>query len=430
MGEQASRLLEILRQGCRPAADLAKTLQEISDEPVRTTDEAHAVCDLLKSLPARSRQPDLIVSPLHVLAGLFQQVESEEAFEVLALEGIPELCRIFDELVDSGDEKTESDLMFVLKILAIYQTEEGTRRVIQAARRPLNPDGFMWSVILQQYGEEHPQTDDLLRELNVPLPAGFLRVALLDCANMAARSGREGDHPFDSWTGTQQLEAWLTSTDESEFSYAVSAAAALPFISPPERDQLLAVALDHPGLDVQMEGAWAAVRIGNESGVKLLSRWCLDPRRSARAARYLTELGLEQSIPEASRDPDFVAMAELCEWLAHPQEFGRPPDRIELYDTRRLYWPPTDDERPVWLFLYRYRPTEEGEHEEVGLGMVGSITFALFGEATADLSPVEAYALHCGWELEVNRDPRAPAERSIENGLRLLREQNPELDAE
>ena len=62
--------------------------------------------------------------------------------------------------------------------------------------------------------------------------------------------------------------------------------------------------------------------------------------------------------------------------------------------------------------------------------MVGGLsTFALFGENSPDLKPVEVYALHCCWELQFNKDDRAPAERSVAAGLAILRESNPELAA-
>ena len=95
-------------------------------------------------------------------------------------------------------------------------------------------------------------------------------------------------------------------------------------------------------------------------------------------------------------------MAEMIQWLEYPTEFGRAPDHIEVYDHRRLFWPPTKDERDVWLFRYRYE--EEGGEPEEGVGMVGSVTFALFGEATADLPPEDIYALHCVWELQQEGD--------------------------
>ena len=52
--------------------------------------------------------------------------------------------------------------------------------------------------------------------------------------------------------------------------------------------------------------------------------------------------------------------------------------------------------------------------------MVGSITFALVGETTPDMTPEDAYGVHCCWELEVNDDPRAPKKRSAKAGRKLL----------
>ena len=138
------------------------------------------------------------------------------------------------------------------------------------------------------------------------------------------------------------------------------------------------------------------------------------------ACTYLRELDREEAIPERANDPTFKATAEMSHWLSHPNEFGRIPDELELFDTREIFWPPTNDRRQVWLFKYRYLPEEPGGESEVGIGMVGSITFVLFGEATDNLSPEDVYALHCCWELQFKDDPRAPEERSIEIGRQIL----------
>ena len=70
---------------------------------------------------------------------------------------------------------------------------------------------------------------------------------------------------------------------------------------------------------------------------------------------------------------------------------GRPPDDIVQVETRQLYWPPTRDKRQLWVFRYRY-DKEDGEADE-GLGMVGSITWAMFNSNTAELSPEDVYGL-------------------------------------
>jgi hypothetical protein len=182
-----------------------------------------------------------------------------------------------------------------------------------------------------------------------------------------------------------------------------------------------------------MEGAWASAKLGSSAGVQFLARMCTDPARGKQAAQYLRELGVEEAIPAQALEPAFQAQLELTAWLAHPEEFGRPPDEIALLDTRELYWPPTRDRRRVWLFQYRYHLSDDNKKNadspphryDVGVGMVGSIAFSLIGETNPEMLPEDIYALHCCWELEHCRDPNAPAERSIEVGRKLLAEHQP-----
>ena len=140
---------------------------------------------------------------------------------------------------------------------------------------------------------------------------------------------------------------------------------------------------------------------------------------------YLIELGAENRIPLHAKSEDFKAISEMCQWLAHPMEFGRPPHEIRQVDTRELFWPPTNDRRKLWNFLYEYPPREGKTEPDVGHGMVGSVTFALFGETKADLSAEQVYGLHCAWELECNRDARAPQKRTAEAGIQILKVHNP-----
>ena len=285
--------------------DLASLLAKLDETPVKSKDEAEAICSLLKPLNgaiAQGKQTSR--SRLHPLTALFQDVETKEAFSVLAAQGTAELCRIFDQLADTTDEGTIDDLLFVLKILAMYRTETGTERVIRAAHKPLKPEAYMWSVILSQYEDDHPQAKRLLKELANPIPPGFLGVAFLDCANGHAIHGTATAHPFNSADGIKRLQAFLTSRDEEQYSYAHSAAAAIPFIRKPERDQLLALALGHPDVNVQLEGAWASAKLGSEAGVKVLVRYCLDPNYSEKARQYLAELKRDDDVPRAALAPN------------------------------------------------------------------------------------------------------------------------------
>ena len=118
-------------------------------------------------------------------------------------------------------------------------------------------------------------------------------------------------------------------------------------------------------------------------------------------------------------------MAEMCEWLAHPNEFCRAPDTISLFDTRKLFWPPTGDERQLWLFKFHYDNVfgEAGAAKD-GIGLVGSVTFALGEGESAARTAAEVYGMHCAWELSLSGDSRAPPEPSAEFGRKLLARHN------
>jgi len=414
-------LQQALATGMMPGADLSAELAKLGEYPIESSEDAQAACAALKQYEFALDRRDQNDEVLHPLASLFQDVATEEAFTVFHDEGIPSLLRIFDRLSQSPGESAE-DLLFLLKIFVLYKSEEGAQRLVETARRGIEPDSYIWAVIFESFEEDHPHREAVCEGLRGSLPEDFCAVCYLDFVNQLAISGELSSHPFDSDEGVALLQRWLESQDPDEYSYGQSATAALPFLSHGDRDRLMSLAMDHPDERVQLEAAWASARLGSEGGIKSLARYCTDPTVSVLACSYLEELGRADAIPEEARDPDFVAMSEMCLWLSHPQEYGAPPDEIELFDKRVMYWPPTDDERPLWLFKYTYDADDENEEPDVGIGMVGSVTFALFGETRPSQSPEDIYALHCCWELEVNEDPRAPEERSIEAGRQILAE--------
>ncbi len=414
-----------LRHDLRPQQSDAELLASITRicEATFTTEAAAAVADLVEAREARLlADADADASPLEAVAGLFQQVESREAYETLAGRGLPVLRRTFDRLVAEAGKsaRRRETLVFLAKIFSLYRLPEDLRRVVIAAREPALRDHPLWTMIFGVFDDDHPLRIELHDALREPLPAGFAGVAYLDLANALARSGEATPHPFDVPDGRRFLEDRLTDADRTKFSHAHSAAAALPFVADPPRERLLALAFDHASPRVQMEAAWASAKLGSRAGVQTLARACLDPRQGAVAVDYLTELGETNAIPARAMEPGFAAVAELCRWLAHPMEFGRPPDDATLLDARTLFWPPANESRTLRLVRYLYRNDAGGE-EAAGIGLVGSITFALFGETNADLPPEDVYSLHCCWELEVERDPRAPQQRSVAAGRELLR---------
>jgi hypothetical protein len=105
------------------------------------------------------------------------------------------------------------------------------------------------------------------------------------------------EHPFASEEGVSQLEHWLTSGDREETSYAVSAYAALPFLSASARERLLDLANRHSDAGVRIEAAWACAKSGIGGGAGSLVEFARDPRHSKRAISYLEEVGLAGQIP-------------------------------------------------------------------------------------------------------------------------------------
>lgn len=428
----ASPLIEAFDRASRPEGDLVEELIGLGPYQVRDAEEARAICSALERLadapkklpcgvaaptPEPASEP---VTPLSVLASLFQRVQSEEACAVLEATGVKRLIEIYDRRLPQPDRHRD-DLLFVLKVLTLYRVQAGVERIAAAVARGLWPQDGLWEVIFRQFDAEHPHRQYLCDALREPLPTGFCAVAYLDfCNGLAIQGALEDAHPFDTEQGKAMLEVWLADNEADRHSFAHSATAALPFIGRPERDQLLSLALDHASQSVQLEAAWASAMVGSAGGVKLLRRHCLDPRISAIARAYLRELGHEEAVPAEALEPRFLAEAEACAWLSHPQEYGRPPQEVRLLDDRTLAWPPTKDERHLFLVAFTYDAPGPDERPDRGVVMVGSVTFALFGETSAEQAPEDAYALHCCWELELHRDPRAPEKRTVEAGRALL----------
>jgi hypothetical protein len=389
------------------------------DPEAADMDKARWVCEQLRELRSTQAKPQGrdVRSKLHYLAGELQEIEEEEAVRFVRENALPGLLHLFDShLNDSGINK--SDFLFVLKVFAIFGYADGISRIPVVARLPQYRDDYLWSVVFWQLARRKEDTLAVIDALRDPLPDGRAAIAYIDLCNHYCRDGDLDVHPFDCPKGRRTLERWLS--DPSSGGCPITATATLPFLSAEGRGTLFSLASEHLDPLVRMEAAWASARLGDASGWATLQAMCREPIHSLRAQAYLKELGREEMVPPEVHEPTFAAAAELCRWLAHPMEYEKPPTHIELYDTRELFWPPTNDYRRVWLFKYTY---DDAGQKESGLGMVGSVTFTVDGD-DADLSAEDAYGLQCAWELVWNHDPRAPEERTAVAGRRILGEYN------
>jgi len=354
---------------------------------------------------------------LQALAGLFQTAEQDEAQQILRDQGTPQLVRLFDE----GGTASAADgdlLLFLLKVLAMFRNRAGTERVIGALRTGFVPEAFLWSMVLNQFGEAHPDAPYLVEQVADAFPRrDFSTVAFLDLVNTLVSRGVLKHHPFESDRGVIYLRELLTDPRPEMADQALSAIRSVAYLKDSSCADLIELGRRSTDVWVQLAALWVGARLGHSADADALVSRCRDARVSAKAIDYLDDLGMATMVPSEVRAPDFRALAEMSRWLAHPMEFGAPPDVVDLYDTRTLYWPPTRDRRQLWLVKYAYH---QDEGDDVGLGMVGSVTFALFGEVTAELPAEDVYALHCCWELESNEDPLAPAQRTIAAGRAIL----------
>lgn len=403
-----SPLQAALKRGLAPGGNLVQELRDLDEYTIKSRPDALAIGEALRQFADQQVPPGKShTSPLHAIVALFQEVEDAEcdAFEVLQEEGIPLLAKVvrqnLRQLRTPGSATwPENDLLFALKVLGLYGTEEGADVILEAARVPLAPDDFLWTVILDAFQAGHPEAARVFNALADPLPHGFIAVALLDAANRFLLEDGDLRHPFDSEEGLSRLSQWLSGADPRHASYGVSATAALPFLHHPGRDALLTAALNHPDTSVALEAAWAAGKLGDERGIETLARCCLDVNRSTQARHYLHELDRDDAVPDAAFAPEFAARAEFAQWLAHPNELGRAPDRVDVIDHRQLRWPPEFQPKPFWLLRYHARATSDLEEDDNGIGLVGSITWSFFRQHLEQRPPEDAYALHCAWEME------------------------------
>lgn len=392
-----------------------------------SAEPSHARWDMDQILSSLRAVPDVLKTQEHAdhlsdAIRLLQDPPSRAHMKKIAPAATKELLRVAEATSASPKgRKFADEVLFALKLLSWIGGKPGARCISRLAQRGYAADEFMWSTVTSAFGEGHPSAPDFFKAVGRKLPGKFLNMCILDAANSAAREHGLKKHPFDTPAGVKVLAGYLSSKKEEDASYAVSSAASLPFIAKARRGRLVERARKHQSAEVRLEAAWATAKVGDKAGLAYLVEQSTVPASAARAAAYLTELGRKKLIPKSAREPDFVAMAEMAEWLAHPAEYGEAPTSIALMDKRKIYWPPTRDTRELRLFAFTYdRKPGVRPGRETGVGMVGSITWAFFDETRPTMKPEDIYGIHCCWELQANEDPRAPKKVHGKTGWKLI----------
>jgi hypothetical protein len=136
----------------------------------------------------------------------------------------------------------------------------------------------------------------------------------------------------------------------------------------------------------------------------------------------MEELELHDEIPAEAMDPKHVALSDMANWLAHPNELGEFPDSLTIVDQRELSWPATGEHELQTLLHWKLKDDE-------GVSWTGSTTWALFSSAEPGMPILDLYAMYNSWEMRANEVPGAPESFSdLEAGRRILIEANPGED--
>lgn len=410
-----------------PTSEISEKLRKISNSEVKTEAESKLICQALETIKSQLQASfdEKIENNIYELTALFQNASIREAANYLNDTGIPLLIDILStiELKQYKTQAFSSCVPMMLKMFALYKNQEGWSKLAECVKSDFKNEEYMWSVILNAASDNESKYDLIIQALKGKIPSGFLGICYLDMCNSIAIRTNTFKHPFNSQQGFTFLDAIVKNSDPASESYIVSATASIPFLAKEYQGRLLEAVSGHKSIDIQMEAAWAGAKMGSNEVVDKLAGFAKDYRYSTKAITYLNELHLEDKIPGEIQAPDFQALSEMCNWLAHPNEFGAYPDQAEVYYKRNLYWPPAKEVRSIYLIKYTYKNHKEDGSDDVGIGLVGSVTFSLFGlENMLTLKPIELLAIHCNWELEKENY------KDIKSGIELLKKHNKDIE--
>jgi len=96
---------------------------------------------------------------------------------------------------------------------------------------------------------------------------------------------------------------------------------------------------------------------------------------------------------KSTRDPSVV---EMENWLAHPMEFGRKPDKCSVIKQYSIKLPGVGDSL---LSLCRYR---YNDRKADGRGVAGASTWSFIGDDLNEIPDDDYMLAYCGWYVVFN----------------------------
>lgn len=275
----------------------------------------------------------------------------------LEQEGIPLLLPHFDRLLPLASE-ADVGLKFdkLLAIFCLYQTPETLERFMHATRQDL--PFTQWGEYFWEFQPGAPNYDAFWGSMLDSPPRHELNFQhLLSAANSHAldKTMPAHRHPFDSPNGIKHLYTclqtsqtnpdevtrggWVINGKHPKPETARLATEALPFIKSQPINKLLELAQTHPSPAVRLEAAWAAAKLGKQSGLDELVRRTHELPLSLAAQDYLEDLGHSELIPEDCFNEAFQAQAFCAQELAALSFQPVKIESIEILGRDNFLWP-------------------------------------------------------------------------------------------
>ena len=427
MSDAATSFSRSLDHWSMSGGELGAVLSEYSDHVISSVAEVQAISRALDALHATYQ--DRVESGEHELAKLANYLLSpsdDTVLQAIIAESLP-LLRWYVGDALSGKNHDPRDIMTLLFLLARYRQKEDISLVFKALINGFERNSSDWKNILGNFRDNHPFIKPFLQAVSKQLPPNQAGLEFLYLCDHIFTTQQLRPHAYNAEQGLRKLTSYLHPESKRPEEFALAAVHTATLLDVQKRDALLKFSGSHPNPKVVFLTRVTRASLGDLDEQKLLRERCLDLTCSHETQLKLTEVGMESLIPEEAKDPEFLALAKTSHWLIHQSPFGTVADRLELVDSRELFWLPNHEQCRLYAVKYEYDTPQGDTGLTAGIAVVGGITHSLIGETDPEMDLADLYGLHCCWELEERKDPVAPRHRTAKIGRNLLRKNNPDL---
>jgi len=425
MTEASVSFCRALDQWVMAGGDLDEVLTDFHDHSITSQAEVQAICRAMDALHSNSGLVAAVDKhPLALLTRYLSEPPDEELRHAIVGEGLP-LLRWFVTDALAGKPHQPQDLIKALEVLACYRQKEDVSLIYKAILQPLHPQDPSWIGVLNPFRDQHPFLKSFVQALAKRPPSGQAGLAFLKLCDHITTTYQLLPHAFNSPAGMEKLKSYLSPQSNRPLEFAAAAVQSTTLLEPSNREVLLNLADRHPNPTVAFLAKATRAALGDPHQAQALIDRCKDVFYSYETQLKLQEIGMEALIPQEAKQPEFLALAKTAYWLITESPLHHAPSRLQLLDSRELFWLPRHRQIRMFAVKYEYDTPVGEQGIRDGIALVGEITHSLIGETNAQMELADVYGLHCCWELETLHDPLAPRHRTAKMGRNLLRKHNP-----